>query len=343
MTLPDLTFGTGRTIGRYFSIVSVVPSALLVLFIFVLVHSGAWTGTPDWKLAASAVGHINIADAFALGILSVAAALALQPLQFAIVQIFEGYWGVSALAKDLRAARTTVHRQRLLDLESAANRPVIRAGDRSGGRLGDEVWQRSAKNEAARARNAYPRNLSDVMPTRLGNVLRRYEMGVGSSYGLSPLKAVPYLALVAPIEHVQYLDDQRSQLDLAVRMSFTSMLATVTAVLFLWRDGLWLIVAAATYGLAYLFYRGAVVTAREYGTAIATLVDLNRFTLYERLHLPLPKDINEELQLNEQIAAMMDFDRITDMTYKHPDLSSTPNKMRRTLISRFVGALFRRT
>jgi hypothetical protein len=158
------------------------------------------------------------------------------------------------------------------------------------------------------------------------------------------LQVVPYLALVAPPEHVRYLDDQRVQLDLAVRMSFTSLIATLVAVIFLWTDGLWLIVSTVPYGLAYLFYRGAVVTAHEYGTAVAALVDLNRFILYERLHLPLPEDIDEELKLNEQLSAVLDFNKTTGLLYMHSDLPpSSSNKKEKTLTSRLAGRLFHRT
>lgn len=338
MALPDLTFGTARTIGRYFSVVSVVPSALLVLFVFVLAHTGAWAGHPDWSASITAIEKIGAIGLVELGFLSVATGLVLQPLQFSIVQLFEGYWGLTSFAKDLRAARIMTYRKRLLELDSATNQPA--AGSAAG--ESNEVWRWSFKREAARALDSYPKNLNDVMPTRLGNILRRYELGIGKSYGLSPLQSVPYLALVAPPSDVEYLDDQRAQLDLAVRLSFTSIVATGITFLFLWRDGLWLTVAALPYGLAYVFYRGAVVTAREYGTAIATLSDLNRFALYERLHLPLPKDVDEECRLNEKIGSMFAFDKIEDLIYDHPGLP-TPSDKRKTLLVGLANRIFRRT
>jgi len=126
-------------------------------------------------------------------------------------------------------------------------------------------------------------------------------------------------------------------------MSFTSLIATLVSVLFLWNDGLWLAVATVPYSLAYLFYRGAVVTAHEYGTAVAALVDLNRFTLYERLHLPLPEDIDEELKLNERLSSVLDFNKTPGLLYLHSDLPSSSNKTKKTLASRFVRRLFHRT
>ncbi|MFC6881968.1 MULTISPECIES: hypothetical protein [Actinomadura] len=40
------------------------------------------------------------------------------------------------------------------------------------------------------------------------------------------------------------------------------------------------------YGLAYLSYRGAITTAQEFGKAVATIIDMNRFPLYSRLRPP---------------------------------------------------------
>lgn len=65
-------------------------------------------------------------------------------------------------------------------------------------------------------------------------------------------------------------------------MSATFLLASAVAIAFLWRDGLWLLIAPLPHGLSYLFYRGAVMTAREYGTAMAALIALNRYALYDR-------------------------------------------------------------
>ncbi len=73
------------------------------------------------------------------------------------------------------------------------------------------------------------------------------------------------LALAARPEDVRYLDDQRIQLDLAVRMCFTAVLATFISGSLLWRDGMWLLIVPIPGALAYVAYRGTVVSAREYG------------------------------------------------------------------------------
>jgi hypothetical protein len=88
----------------------------------------------------------------------------------------------------------------------------------------------SRLGEADRVRDSFPRALDHVMPTRLGNVLRRAESQAGSQYCLNAPLAVPHLLLIAPPSHVDYVNDQRSQLDLAVRMTFVSALSCATTV-----------------------------------------------------------------------------------------------------------------
>ena len=41
----DAALNAGSRIGRHFGVVSTVPSAVLVLFVYALVQSGAWSGT----------------------------------------------------------------------------------------------------------------------------------------------------------------------------------------------------------------------------------------------------------------------------------------------------------
>ena len=126
---------------------------------------------------------------------------------------------------------------------------------------------------------------------------------------------MPQLALVAQQKDVDYLNDQRSSLDLTIRLSATSFLAAAAAILFLWNDGLWLLIALVPYGLAYMFYRGAVVSAHEYGTAMAALIALNRFALYERLGIPRPSTAANEREQNEDLKVLYEFSPDTQLTY----------------------------
>jgi len=294
---------SGR-IGRYFNIVSALPSALFVSYVFLLVESGAWSGPVEMS---DALSSIDLKEAALLVLLSFVTALALHPLQFSIIQMFEGYWGSSALARRIAVVRTRYHRRRLTALRLAsgdAHLEVQRLDDKAGvawfeasDRLLAEIIR---GDESERERQSYPESLREVLPTRLGNVLRRYERA-GASYGIQAIPTVPRLGMVAEDKEVEYVQDQRLQLELAVRTAFLAIVAAGLTVIFMWRHGLWMLLALGPYAVGYLSYRGAVVVAHEYGTALAVLIELNRFRLYERLRHPQPENAAQEREANARL------------------------------------------
>ena len=171
---------------------------------------------------------------------------------------------------------------------------------------------------------AYPSEDDDLMPTRFGNVMRRYERLAGSQYGLDAVKIIRQLALVAPPERLSFLNDQRQLLDLSIRMSATSIAGTVIAVAFLWHHGPWLLIALIPYCVAYLSYRGAIVVAHEYGAAFSAIIDLDRFALYENLRMRMPKNTKAERRMNVRLVRLLDYQKPV-LTYEHPQISSAPD------------------
>jgi len=95
-------------------------------------------------------------------------------------------------------------------------------------------------------------------------------------------------------------------------MTFISVLASATAVLFLWPWGLWVLIAVIPYALAYISYRGSVIAGRHYGSALNTLINLDRFVFYEQVHMPLPPDIVRERSMNKKIVALFDYAALSD-------------------------------
>jgi hypothetical protein len=164
--------------------------------------------------------------------------------------------------------------------------------------------------EAARQYGDYPDKLKDTMPTRLGNVLRRYELLAGRHYGLESIATAPRILQVADARDVAYVHNQRMQMELALRTSVLALAATIITVMFMWQHGPWLLLALAPYIVAYATYRGAVVVAREYGTALTVLIDLNRFDLYSRMHLRLPDDLKEERENNGRLTEILRLDNV---------------------------------
>lgn len=319
--ITDIGSSAAQAVGRYFSVISVIPSSLYVAFVYLLVASGSWQHAPDWGHAFLAFEHISIGGIGALAFLSIGLGLIIHPIQLALVQFFEGYWGTAGPAQAIRARRILHYRRLyddLTDESKAVNGELAEISKGQVGSLARRVQLISRADEAKRTSGFLPKKRDNIMPTRLGNMLRRYESQAGSQYSLNALQAVPHLLLIAPDNHVNYVNDQRSQLDLAVRMTFISIVASATAVLFLWPYGLWVLVAAIPYTLAYLSYRGSVIAAGYYGSAFDTLINLNRFVFYEQLHLKLPVDTADERLKNEKMKALLGWVPLPVVEYEHP-------------------------
>lgn len=283
--------GAGK-IGRYFTVVSALPAAVFVSYMYLLLQTGALTGPVRW----SALAQFHPEHLVVLGIAALVLALALNPLQFTLIQLVEGYWGTSALARELMVVRTMHHRRRRQKLSARQSAATMAVADLKQLQLSNQVLEIERLRqviiaaEAQRLRGSYPEGPDEVLPTRLGNVLRRYETGAGRRYGVDPLVAVPRLAMVADDRELSYVENQRVQLELAIRTASLAFAASIITVLVMSRHGLWIGLALAPYAVACLTYRGAVAVAHEYGTSLAVLIDLSRFALYDRMRIPSPPD-----------------------------------------------------
>jgi hypothetical protein len=101
-------------------------------------------------------------------------------------------------------------------------------------------------------------------------------------------------------------------------MTFISVVAAATAIIFLWPYGAWVLIALIPYGLAYLSYRGSIVAAGHYGSALETLINLNRFALYQQLHMRLPASTENEQEANATLRDLLRYMPDTTIHYKHP-------------------------
>jgi hypothetical protein len=322
-TITDVASGAAQAIGRYFSVISVVPSALYVTFVYLLVASGSWIHAPDWRQAFTALEHPGVSGLALLAFLSIGLGIVIHPIQFAIVQFLEGYWGASQTALAIRTQRILHYQKLCKKLERVQNSASEVLNNWKDVGVKSTAHSRARYNsqyfEAKRVRDtAFPPLLDQIMPTRLGNMLRRAEVQAGSQYGMNALQSVPHLLMIAPEKHASYVNDQRTLLDLAVRMTFLSAAATGTAVLFLWPYGPWVLISLFPYAITYLSYRGAVVAARHYGSALSLLINLNRFRLYEELHLQLPATTDNERDLNESMTKLFAYDIDESVEYEHP-------------------------
>jgi hypothetical protein len=329
-TIGQVAISATQVMGRYFTIVSVLPSGLLVCYVYVLFRSDALADSVDWAKGFDALSHPGIGGVMTLLFASAGLAVVTHPVQFAIVQFFEGYWGNGYTAQQFRVQRI-IHYQakyrRLYTLRVETDDDI--ASFRPNKVRTTPAMRApfvSKSDEAGRWLASYPRTQDHIMPTRLGNIMRRLETASGGQYELNATVVFPHIMLVAPPDHVAYVNDQRSQFDLALRTTMFGLVGYSVSYVFLWRQGLWLLVACIPYLVAYMSYRGSLVLARQYATAVTTVIDLNRFLLYERLRLSLPLTTKSERSNNRQLMRVLGRTTVsapgrnanTSLSYKHP-------------------------
>ena len=323
-----------QSVGRYFSIVSLIPGVFLILNVLFLV------GITQGGQVSLGDGFDPIKDLDVGGWLAVAAGAAgigllLHPLQYALTQLFEGYWGPGTLALKFATARVLVHRKHAarFDAEAAlARRDWVAKAHRSrpawlreqlrGSQFADLRAQLALERLHSpdldfliptyasaqanlKALGRFPENHGRIMPTRLGNTLRRHEDRIGSVYGLDVVAIAPLITQVAREKDVGRVSDEGEQMDLSLRLSLVFMATTAVYAVWLAPYGPWAALALVPYGCAYVAYRGACIAAENYMSAVAALVHLNRFSLYEALHLSRPGDLEQERATAEHVTDMV--------------------------------------
>ena len=312
----DPTLGTTSSVGRYFGLVSTLPSVVLAAWLYLLVTGGAFEASGPSRGALEDLGPQHHPGA---AMAAVAAALALavvtHPIQFTVVQLMEGYWGSGRAARaarewfTVRQLRTVAAAARLREEADHAKRDLP-----TGKSTRQYVSVMTLRDEPVQVRAAlhwqglldatadFEQRLPDpplhAMPTRLGNTLRKHEIAAGRAVELPLINWATHIGMVARPEHGAYIADQRTQLDMAVRISAMGAIATLLTFGCLWDDRGSVFVTLIPYFVTWISYRGAIVSADSYGLALRAWVDLNRFRLYKELGLPRLTTTGEERQQN---------------------------------------------
>ena len=329
-------------IGRHFAVVSGIPSLVITSFAMILIAGGAPGARPSIRTAANALSGVDLAVFGFLLVIVLVVGLILQPFQFACTQFLEGYWGTSSLAQRgmTRNARRHLNRALALDAKSNAvswdvddhddelmalskeeKRLIARdkLTEDDAGRIDHRRFDvlhaslpaRLLRQEADQVLGRYPVDRAEVMPTRLGNVLRRFEREAGEPYGLDAVVVTGLLAQVADETLRDYHDDARTDFDLTIQMVLMWAVLTLIGFVLLWRHGIWLLLPMITSLFSLVTYRGAVSAAQAYGEALTVLLALGRFRLYEHLGVPAPSTSDEEVDRNVLLMAQLRGERVS--------------------------------
>jgi len=291
MKFDSLIADSFKTFGARFTLVGLLPSGLLCLFVLALIWSGAPERSPDLARVVQRATNLSPMEIAALAVSVLLLALVLQPLQLSLVRILEGYWGDSWLADKMSVAFIHLQCRRRRKLV-AATQALIQADRDQKRRMATAAWLLH--------RNYPPED--KLLPTRLGNVLRSAEDRASRRYGLDSVVVWPRLYPLISEKLATILSDQRNALDLSARGCVMFLLAAVAGTVLLFRHGAWLTVPGSALVLAWLSYRSAIGAAVAYGESIETAFDLYRFNLLKTLHFPFPTDHETERAANRQLS-----------------------------------------
>jgi hypothetical protein len=242
-----------------------------------------WTDIHDWF--SRQPNSLQIAVLIAGFCLIAASAFVVQRFEFAVLRFLEGYW--PAWLRWLRGwlvARQARQYERMGDRWQALmqlNPAQMTAEER------DELVQLDWQQIHLPLGN-------QLMPTRLGNILRAAEQRPLDKYGLDAIVCWSRLWLLLPDAVKQELQVARANLNTTARLWLWSVLFVGWGIWELW---------AAPVGLlsAIVAYRWAIAAARTYGELIEATFDLYRHLLYESLRWHLPSDPNQEREAGRKL------------------------------------------
>lgn len=298
-----------RAAGDRFSVASALPAALVVLDIFFLLQSGAFSGRPDIHQLVMQSKHLGAGMLVLLALSVFVLALLLQPFQLSLVRLLEGYWGASRPAK-LVAHLVIGPRRRWFTIQVQRSRKVLQEpAEAEGQRINlhhDELRSfkkyRRLKDRADAIRLRYPRTGDRILPTALGNALRSFEDTAGQRYGLETVSAWRRLHPLMSDALAKSYATNRLQLDSSASLCVAFTVMTLVSVPPLVGDGWWQALPAATALLAWITYRGAIASALLMGRNVTTAFDLHRHDLIMALHYAPAPDPALEYAFNSRLS-----------------------------------------
>lgn len=286
---------SGR-LGTRFLVVTVLPNALLLGYLGLLLAAGAPTRSPSPSRAITVLNHLTGHEIATIILGLLVFSVATYPLQTPLIQLLEGYWWGLPFGPKLAERATKRFRKEWDEV-----RNFLRD-------TGDPLpWDSTAENARSHAQlrmDLLPRNKNELLPTALGNALRRGEGGAGGRYGLNMEVAVPRLTPLLAPGVLGELNDLRNQLDAAARLCVAAGVATAVSVGLLFRHGPWLFLALAMYLMTWACYRSSIAAARRFSLSLAAAVDLYHLKLYDALSLERPADLEQERRRNDALSRL---------------------------------------
>lgn len=330
-----------KGLGPAAALVSLLPSATLVLALFALPSASLYpwqTGTnqaPDGLPSVTeAAKNLGSGGTVALLLSVLVIAVLLRPFQIAAVQFLEGYWRGRALRLAEAIAIERHRRRRSIaafwaDPESFEYEPpenLVFQEIASSQRRREEGRRTRYRAESRLA--GYPHSPNHLLPTSLGNILRRAETTAGERYGLDTVTTYPRLYPNLSQRLDARIGNQLNVIDTSSALVFVFTVVALASGPLLWRPGpdLWRLLPLLLAVAAIVAYRGTRRAADLYADLLLTAYDLHRFEMLSALHRKLPATPQEERDSNAELTTFLLGRKpfpapnapLTEM-YSHPD------------------------
>ncbi|MFK7602077.1 hypothetical protein ACI3L1_07670 [Deinococcus sp. SM5_A1] len=239
----------------------------------------------------------------AFAFLSVVITALLSNANYALVRLLEGYpWKASLYGH----WRQSLYVKRLVRLQNNIQALVAVLAAGPGVLPRQELLERQLSTFRIQLNTNYPPNAQHVLPTRLGNIIRAFEVYPSTAYGLDGIIIWPALAAIMPKSELEAVNESRTSFDFAVQLTVLAASfglvsgSYALAIGFLGEmgppDALPFILAAGfSVVIAIGIYRMACVAAVNWGTDVRRAVDLNRQALWTRFGISEPfGDVEDE-------------------------------------------------
>lgn len=141
-----------------------------------------------------------------------------------------------------------------------------------------------------------PSTPDQLMPTRLGNILRATERRPNERYGLDAIICWSRLWLLLPDTVRKDLQEARADLNNAARVWLWSLLFSIWTVL-----GAWWAIPIGLITAWFTYYGWILDAATTYADLVDAAFDVHRTLLYQSLRWKLPSTAAEEIAIGEQL------------------------------------------
>lgn len=178
-------------------------------------------------------------------------------------------------------------------------------------------------NEAIYLYYPKPAYSDQVMPTRLGNILKNSELYPLDRYGIDPVLVWPRLYHLLPERFIQVVVEARSSLDFMLAISTLSILFALASgvILLSVKAAGWLFLVCFWGGslAALLAYKGALGNALMYAEQQKVAFDLYRNELLKQMRLKLPATPQKENEQWHEIRELIYGEQVpASLTYSDP-------------------------